>query len=266
MTSSASIPTAAVIWDFGGVLSSSPFQAFGRFERERGLPADFLRSVNATNPLDNAWARLERDDCTLAQFDTLFAAESQALGHRVGGAEVLALLEGTLRPEMVEALRAIKVGIVAYKSTHVLASLEEITQQLDDQFNVLNFMKASPFIKPILKRVDDLEKRLLIIQDTLEGWIKCQRSWMYLEPIFASDDIKKKMALEHQKFVAIDRNFRQTMEHFNKDPHLWDNIDSDKMKNDFDQNNKYILYLRSKIFICLSLNNSISYLISEFLH
>jgi putative hydrolase of the HAD superfamily len=116
MTSSASIPTAAVIWDFGGVLSSSPFQAFGRFERERGLPADFLRSVNATNPLDNAWARLERDDCTLAQFDTLFADESQALGHRVGGAEVLALLEGTLRPEMVEALRRIgermKVGCI----------------------------------------------------------------------------------------------------------------------------------------------------------
>jgi dynein heavy chain len=167
--------------------------------------------------------------------------------------------------EMVEALRAIKVGIVAYKSTHVLASLEEITQQLDDQFNVLNFMKVSPFIKPILKRVDDLEKRLLVIQDTLEGWIKCQRSWMYLEPIFASDDIKKKMALEHQKFVAIDRNFRQTMEHFNKDPHLWDNIDSDKMKNDFDQNNKYILYLRFPIFICSSLNNSISFLASEFL-
>ena len=68
----------------------------------------------------------------------------------------------------------------------------------------------------------------------MEGWIKCQRSWMYLEPIFASDDIKKKMALEHQKFVAIDKNFRGIMEHFNKDPHLWDNIDSDKMKNDFE--------------------------------
>ena len=58
-------------------------------------------------------------------------------------------------------------------------------------------MKSSPHIKPILKRAEDLEKRLLIIQDTLEGWIKCQRSWMYLEPIFASDDIKSKMALEH---------------------------------------------------------------------
>ena len=64
-----------------------------------------------------------------------------------------------------------------------------------------------------------------------------------MEPIFASDDIKKKMALEHQKFVAIDKNFRGVMEHFNKDPHLWDNIDSDKMKNDFEQNNKYIIFI-----------------------
>ena len=50
----------AVIWDFGGVISSSPFEAFARFEAERGLPTWFLRTVNATNPHENAWARLER--------------------------------------------------------------------------------------------------------------------------------------------------------------------------------------------------------------
>ena len=40
----------AVIWDFGGVISSSPFEAFARYEAARGLPKDFLRTVNATNP------------------------------------------------------------------------------------------------------------------------------------------------------------------------------------------------------------------------
>ena len=77
----------AVIWDFGGVFTSSPFEAFNRYERERGLPVDFLRSVNAVNPLDNAWARLERSECTREAFDAMFAAESQALGHRVPGAD-----------------------------------------------------------------------------------------------------------------------------------------------------------------------------------
>ncbi len=101
----------AVIWDFGGVITSSPFEAFNRYERERGLPVDFLRSVNAVNPLDNAWARLERSECTREAFDAMFAAESQALGHRVPGADVLGLLEGHLRPELVEALRRISAAM-----------------------------------------------------------------------------------------------------------------------------------------------------------
>jgi putative hydrolase of the HAD superfamily len=63
----------AVIWDFGGVISSSPFEAFGRFEAERGLPRDFLRTVNATRPQSNAWARLERAELDVAGFDAAFA-------------------------------------------------------------------------------------------------------------------------------------------------------------------------------------------------
>ena len=98
----------AVLWDFGGVILSSPFEAFNHFEAEHGLPADFIRSVNATNPHDNAWAKLERSDVHGAEFDTLFADESAALGHRVPGAAVLGLLSGEVRPEMVALLDRVK--------------------------------------------------------------------------------------------------------------------------------------------------------------
>jgi putative hydrolase of the HAD superfamily len=98
----------AVLWDFGGVILSSPFEAFNRFESDRGLPLDFIRSVNATNPDDNAWARLERSDIDAEQFDVAFSNESEALGHRVRGSEVLALLAGDIRPAMVSALRQVK--------------------------------------------------------------------------------------------------------------------------------------------------------------
>ncbi|GAB5451569.1 MAG: HAD-IA family hydrolase [Halioglobus sp.] len=97
-----------VLWDFGGVITTSPFEAFNRFERERGLPLDFIRSVNATNPRDNAWAQLESDAIDIASFDALFAEEAASAGHRIGGVEVLALLSGDVRPEMVASLRAIK--------------------------------------------------------------------------------------------------------------------------------------------------------------
>ncbi|MGZ4681735.1 MAG: HAD-IA family hydrolase [Acidimicrobiales bacterium] len=95
----------AALFDFGGVILSSPFDAFAAFEREHALPEGFLRKVNATDPDTNAWARLERSEVDLEEFAELFTDESAALGHRVDGHEVLALLAGEVRPEMVEAVR-----------------------------------------------------------------------------------------------------------------------------------------------------------------
>ncbi|MBR0972137.1 MULTISPECIES: HAD-IA family hydrolase [Bradyrhizobium] len=98
----------AVIFDFGGVLTSSPFEAFTRFEAERGLPVDIIRRTNAANHLENAWAKFERAEVDIDTFDQLFATESLALGAEVRGRDVLPLLQGDLRPEMVEALKRIK--------------------------------------------------------------------------------------------------------------------------------------------------------------
>jgi putative hydrolase of the HAD superfamily len=106
----------AVIWDFGGVLTTSPFEAFARFEIERGLPANIIRNTNASNHFENAWAKFERAEIDLDTFDELFAAESRALGAEVRGKDVLPLLSGELRPEMVEALRivgkSVKTGCI----------------------------------------------------------------------------------------------------------------------------------------------------------
>ena len=98
----------AVIGDFGGVLTTLPFEAFARFEIERGLPADIIRRTNTNNHWENAWAKFERAELDLEAFDQLFAAESLAVGAEVRGKDVLPLLSGDLRPEMVEALRLVK--------------------------------------------------------------------------------------------------------------------------------------------------------------
>jgi putative hydrolase of the HAD superfamily len=98
----------AVIWDFGGVFTTSPFEAFNRYEAARGLPKDLIRTVNATNPLENAWALFERAEIGRDGFDTKFLEESTARGHPVRGADVLPLLSGDVRPRMVEALKLCK--------------------------------------------------------------------------------------------------------------------------------------------------------------
>ncbi len=98
----------AVLWDFGGVITSSPFESFNRYEEANGLPRDFIRSINSTNHENNAWAQLESSRISVADFDEKFAEESRNLGYEVSGAQVLALLSGELRPEMVTALKIIK--------------------------------------------------------------------------------------------------------------------------------------------------------------
>lgn len=101
----------AVLWDFGGVLTSSPFEAFNRYEAEHGLPKDFIRGINATNPETNAWAKLESNEVDMATFDQLFADEAIAKGHEVRGEAIIGLLSGDLRPEMIQALNTIKTKL-----------------------------------------------------------------------------------------------------------------------------------------------------------
>ena len=96
-----------VIFDFGGVITSSPFEAFNRLEVERGVPHDSVRRINSTNPDGNAWALFERAEIDAAQFDMLFANEAAMLDINLRGADVLKCLAGDVRPEMVAALDAL---------------------------------------------------------------------------------------------------------------------------------------------------------------
>lgn len=117
------MPVTAALFDFGGVVLSSPFEAFARYEVDHGLPPRFLRTVNATDPDTNAWARLERSEVDLDGFAAAFTTESEALGHRVPGHDVLGLLAGEVRPEMVEAVRRcgqrLKTGLLTNNVTRL---------------------------------------------------------------------------------------------------------------------------------------------------
>ena len=98
----------AVLWDFGGVITSSPFDAFNRFETERGIPRDFIRGVNARNHETNAWAQFESSRITVDEFDELFDTETAAAGHAIRGRDMIALLDGEIRPRMVAVLERCK--------------------------------------------------------------------------------------------------------------------------------------------------------------
>lgn len=99
---------SAVIFDFGGVITTSPFEAFNQLEATRGLPRNFIRQVNARNGDSNAWALFERAEIGAKEFDLRFGQESRDQGHMLEGSAVLAVLAGAIRPVMVSALDQLK--------------------------------------------------------------------------------------------------------------------------------------------------------------
>jgi putative hydrolase of the HAD superfamily len=141
----------AVIWDFGGVFTTSPFDAFNLYERDRGLPHDTIRRINSINPDTNAWARIERSELDAATFDRLFADEAKALGHDIRGADVLALLSGDLRPRVVAAFKAckarFKVGCITNNAPTGkgagMSSSSEKAQQIADVFGLFDHVIES---------------------------------------------------------------------------------------------------------------------------
>ncbi|HYX01264.1 MAG TPA: HAD-IA family hydrolase [Reyranella sp.] len=110
MNSSHAKTPIAVLWDFGGVILSSPFEAFNRYEEEAGLPKNFIRGLNARNPDTNAWAKMERSEVSLEDFVRLFEQEARQQGYMLDGWRILQALSGDIRPQMVEALRRCKAA------------------------------------------------------------------------------------------------------------------------------------------------------------
>ncbi|MDP6965395.1 MAG: HAD-IA family hydrolase [Acidimicrobiales bacterium] len=121
----------AVLFDFGGVILSSPFEAFAEYENEIGLPPDTIRKINATNPDTNAWAQFERREVNPEEFVLLFEKEALALGHELDAQRILEGLHGSLRPAMVEALSKCSSKFKTAMLTNNITPMGE--QDLDEE-------------------------------------------------------------------------------------------------------------------------------------
>ena len=118
----------AIIWDFGGVITSSPFEAFNDFEEANGLPKDIIRTINSENSDMNAWAQFESNSITIDQFNDLFLKEAKAKGFDIKGRDIIKLLKGSIRENMVSFLRELKSDFkLGCITNNVKSSSEENT-------------------------------------------------------------------------------------------------------------------------------------------
>eukprot|EP00741_Cyanophora_paradoxa_P007767 tig00001206_g7515.t1 len=109
---------------------------------------------------------------------------------------------------------------VAYRTTgtHVLKGVDDITLVLDDQIVKTQTMQGSPFIGPFRDRIVKWEATLKNMQEIIDEWLNCQKAWLYLEPIFGSEDIMRQMPTEGRRFAGVDQFWRKTMEMVVKTP------------------------------------------------
>ena len=201
----------AVFWDFGGVITSSPFDSFNIYEEEHKIPKDFIRTINSTNPHVNAWAKLERDEIDQEEFDSLFAAESKKMGYAIPGKEVLALLKGQIRPEMVNALRTIKDKLIQGCLTNNIQPMKD--QQLEKNNSAIS--GAHQEIMKLFDFVFESSKENVRKPDPNFYKLACQRGNVKPNEVIFLDDLginlkpAKALGMKTIKVVKADKALQE---------------------------------------------------------
>jgi len=117
-------------------------------------------------------------------------------------------------------IKAAEFTPLKYKdtNTHILRGTDELISQFEEFSIKIAALRANQLSKNFNDRVSKVEKDIKIVEDVLEEWTKAQKSWMYLEPIFQSEDISKQMPVESQSFQTLDTFYRQSMKSIVQDP------------------------------------------------
>ena len=131
---------------------------------------------------------------------------------------------------MMKEWTTIEFEVKPYKEsgTFIVGGVDEIIALLDDHIVKSQTMRGSPYIRPIANECREWEYRLKYAQRMLDALINCQKTWMYLEPIFGSDDIMRQLPTEARHFQGVDTLWRKTLADTNNDANFMSRADPER--------------------------------------
>ncbi|CAM9175434.1 unnamed protein product [Chrysoparadoxa australica] len=185
------------------------------------------------------WERLSQNiGCTIEPDEelTLLQLVEQDVGQHIDMIQEVCVaaekeygLERALA-SMKEEWAAMEFEVRPYKETgtFLVGGVDDIITLLDDHIVKTQTMRGSPYIKPIEAECKGWEMRLKYAQCLIDEWVACQRTWLYLEPIFSSEDIMRQLPTEARRFNGVDSLWKKTMEETNKDPNFMAQADPGK--------------------------------------
>ncbi|KAL1497384.1 hypothetical protein ABEB36_008364 [Hypothenemus hampei] len=144
--------------------------------------------------------------------------------------------------KMKEEWIDVQFECVPYRETgvHILSAVDDIQVMLDDHILKAQTMRGSPYVKAFEATMQEWEEKLISMQDILEQWLNCQATWMYLEPIFSSEDIMRQMPTEARYFKAVDRVWRSIQGYTVKHTHVLAATEYKNMLAQLKENNRLL--------------------------
>ena len=149
-------------------------------------------------------------------------------------------LEKILNSKVLDVLKKNEVRLMEYpaQQTWLLEKPDEPQLLLDDLLSLIQSLKQSPFLRNLKRKVEEVERKLMGFQDLLQCWKTCQRAWMYLEPIFVSEDLKKNMPLEKKLFDSVNSSWKEIMDGVRQEPFIFETLDWERVKADLTNCNR----------------------------
>eukprot|EP00106_Octopus_bimaculoides_P013835 XP_014781277.1 PREDICTED: dynein heavy chain 6, axonemal-like [Octopus bimaculoides] len=142
-----------------------------------------------------------------------------------------------------ESWKSVELTVLSYKDykdTYILGGTDDIQQLWEDSNINITTISSSKYVGPIKSRVEEWQRQMELFGKTLDEWLLCQRSWLYLESVFNAADIQRQLPSEDRMFRQVDKSYKDIMRKVQKVPLAMRAVTQPGLLETFQMNNSFL--------------------------